>query len=475
LDAGWALRRAVVLPPIKQSGFKTDALRSEHHARISAQALLQVLPVAVRIALLGGERGLLQVSAKQHRDERVLALIIEKGGRGGGRTREVIKTLAFVPGYAARRGWSLTDLYPMSSALAATLIADIGMRATLEASGAQGGGSVGPAFRTTLVFMATVLHFQIEVGDGLVRSAVPKYIPAKGGRRAGSLPIKLKCQLECLAKASEWSVARFYARSFLAYGLDVGMRVAEGVRITPFPDEEDPRGVIRARVAETKQGLPLELYAPASGFLGPYMWVLEHVAEVLEMGEQVFPEYTGAWGCYSKISLAVSLVPEVAPIPHVSRALFSLWTLPPLSLTNEQVKDLGVRGHSLHGTVTDWLIFIGQFPVAPFALPEDLKRGFNREEAKAAGQWTRDIQTPQPEGGGGGGGPPRQEMPNRYSGGEGRRGLRAEQLSLRRRLATYGKLAVQHAGGWLNLPIGRGDFDALVTPAPEEVDESITD
>jgi hypothetical protein len=66
-------------------------------------------------------------------------------------------------------------------------------------------------------------------------------------------------------------------------------------------------------------------------------------------------------------------------------------------------------------------------------------------------------------------------MPNRYSGGEGRRGLRAEQLSLRRRLATYGKLAVQHAGGWLNLPIGRGDFDALVTPAPEEVDESITD
>ena len=51
---------------------------------------------------------------------------------------------------------------------------------------------------------------------------------------------------------------------------------------------------------------------------------------------------------------------------------------------------LGVRGHSIHGSRADVSRMISEFPPLPFALPDDLARGFTRTESRMLGHWLRD-------------------------------------------------------------------------------------
>lgn len=66
------------------------------------------------------------------------------------------------------------------------------------------------------------------------------------------------------------------------------MRIAEGVRVELWPDETEPSHVMRGHAYIGKDGSPIDLYAPAEGFLGEYDWYVEHLRLCLTIG-QVFP------------------------------------------------------------------------------------------------------------------------------------------------------------------------------------------
>jgi len=155
--------------------------------------------------------------------------------------------------------------FPMSSAMAHELIASAHAKATAKATGAQ--------------------H-------------APKAKAVGKKKKAGVLPIAAKCQLEAIARDPlthlahlTWearAVVTFYARSFLAAGIDQSVRIAEGVRVELWPDETEPSHVMRGHAYIGKDGSPIDLYAPAEGFLGEYDWYVEHLRLCLTIG-QVFP------------------------------------------------------------------------------------------------------------------------------------------------------------------------------------------
>ena len=111
-------------------------------------------------------------------------------------------------------------------------------------------------------------------------SAARARFPALHASPHSVLPIAAKCHLECLASGSyEWdpslapgarAVVLMYAQSFLAAGIDRSVRVAEGTRVNLWPDESDSSGVMRGHAYMGKDGSPIDINAPAEGFLGPY-------------------------------------------------------------------------------------------------------------------------------------------------------------------------------------------------------------
>ena len=59
------------------------------------------------------------------------------------------------------------------------------------------------------------------------------------------------------------------ARAFLVSCFLHHTRLNDALGTTLWIDEESPEGVVRGAVVQTKDGLPLQLYAPAEGWLGP--------------------------------------------------------------------------------------------------------------------------------------------------------------------------------------------------------------
>ena len=157
-----------------------------------------------------------------------------------------------------------------------------------------------------MIFAAEKLLWPIEVPRVVLQAAAPKAKRAAGKpTKAGVLPLAAKCQLEALAAEPHVHLAHltpearavvcFYARSFLAAGLDQSVRIAEGVRVELWPDDGDPHGVMRGHAYMGKDGAPIDLYAPAEGFLGTYEWWPDHLRMCLEMA-QVFPSWGKAAG-----------------------------------------------------------------------------------------------------------------------------------------------------------------------------------
>ena len=188
--------------------------------------------------------------------------------------------------------------------------------------------------------------------------------------------------------------------------------------------------------------------------------------------------------------------------PHVQSSkeeirdvLKEILTLPPLSLTKEEVKSLSIQGHSCHGSPSDWARVIGPNPQPCFPTAHgEVFPGFDEADARALGHWLRDANAPDAEAedrarkkprgqrttGGQGraasdptiapGGPARiGEMSLRYTQGSSREGERATQLRLRARLAEWTSRALAnwchvHSTTWLSLPKGRADIQILILP-----------
>ena len=262
---------------------------------------------------------------------------------------------------------------------------------------------------------------------------------------ASSLPLGVQCQFEHVAAQSTWSVIRTFARATLITSLAHGLRFNDALNAVVWIEGDVLVGRTTVR---SKDGLPLGLFAPAEGFLGPWPWVAEHLAE-MEGRAHAIPDFDA-----TVPSSARGLRAGVLPQRKGLAALADVCAAPPLRMSAVEFK--GITGHSPHGTPADMVRFMGA------------ERGFSKEDARVAGHWLRDRHAAQevpsrPSGAVPAGAPnARGDMDRRYTQGEGRRGERSEQLSLRSRLVAAVRSSLAAAAvPWHGLPRSLASWDIL--------------
>jgi hypothetical protein len=337
-------------------------------------------------------------------------------------------------------------------------------RATTSGTGSKGGRTVGTTILDGFTFLQAI-GMPIAADSPLAKAAAAPPEGCKAGPRrcAGSLPLKIQLQLETLAAASAWSVQRTIARCFVASCLVHHTRLNDALGTVLWLDDEAPDDVVRGRVESTKDGSPLELFAPAEGWLGRLSWLREHVAE---LGARAHSMPAFASKPAGKPSRATHLVDGVMTKPHARKALRDLLAQPPLGLTPAEFKELRITTHSPHGTGADMARFMG------------VQRGWLEPFARQLGHWMRDKNAPQedprrvpgePQRGVPDGAPCTSgAMSLRYSQGRGRRGQRQEQLTVRRALVREVRAALKRFGRpWPELPAGMQDWEILLLPEGE--------
>jgi hypothetical protein len=257
-----------------------DRRAAQQAARI--EALLGELPPCAEVAAVGGA-----AAAAQLPSAAVAALVRgrlrSKAGPDGGRAHSALRAwrlLRTVLDAGADRPSPVGSEEPAREAVVAYCVALGLQRATIAGRGSQGGRTVGATLRDGFVYLQEVVGLPIEANGALVKSAAE---PPKGGapvlvRHSASLPIAVYCQLEWLAARPEATPTRVIARALLTACAVHSIRLNDALNAVVFADEADPEGVVRGRtVVASKHGLPLELYAPAEGFLGPFGWLGEHL------------------------------------------------------------------------------------------------------------------------------------------------------------------------------------------------------
>ena len=269
---------------------KKRALYESHQASRAAQAmcaveaLLAEMPGEAADRVLGAD-AVRQVPNARRRKELAIALLRKKAGPKGDRAKKALRSWRLLQGVVKRRGLPKKGL-PASAALVADVVRGELQRAQKEATGSQGGNTVGGTIRDGFMWLQSVAQLPIEAGgaSGLLVEAAAE--PEEGEtpnavRHAGSLPIAVQCAFEEVAASPKWSVSRTLARSFLCSVFAHHIRMNDALNCELFPDERDPAGVVRGRTrVRSKRSLPIQLYAPAEGFLGTFWWLEDHLAEI---------------------------------------------------------------------------------------------------------------------------------------------------------------------------------------------------
>ena len=277
-----------------QSGWVSDAVRDATFCDAAVTAIVPVLPASAAFNLLGGERS---VEQAPHPDDRQLMLRLAlrpKAGPMGEALWNAVRTLTFVEGYARAKGWSEAQTWPLSRMAASMLIAGEHARALAEGSGSRGGATVGASMRSSLIFLKDHLGLEIDFRGDLIVGSAPAAKVGEGRRSmAATMPLQVFAHLEYTASSPVVSVARFYARSFCLAAF-TSIRIQDCVRAVFWRDEDDPRRVIRGRVSLTKDGAPMNVYAPAMGFTSDLTWLSEHLQEMRQCGGgHAFPDCSG--------------------------------------------------------------------------------------------------------------------------------------------------------------------------------------
>jgi len=376
--------------------------REAFKARDEAMTLVPLLPAQVLHTMMGGDLGMQQVPDVSRRKQMLMAMLLERAGSEGDRIAGLRSLLRVIRAYSIAHHGARTlqeaDLrcFPMSAALAHEIISGEHTRATAAASGSQGGMSVGNHVRDALVFASEKMLWPIEVPRVVLQSAAPAP-KARVTRKAGTIPLAVKCHLEAIARdgppasivGPTRDVIQFWARSLLAAGIDQSVRVAEGIRVELSPDSSEPDTVMYGMAYIGKDGSPLEIRAPAEGFTGPYEWYPEHLEATLTLG-QVFPAWVKPWGSGGSILNAGPLKPAVAERADARKAFREVLKLEPLCYTDNEIKDWNLQGHSAHASPPEWARIIGVNPRFS-SLPELLQKGFEPVDSDALGHWLRDA------------------------------------------------------------------------------------
>jgi hypothetical protein len=200
----------------------SDDARQSAFAKAAVVQLQPLLPRIARENVVGGPSSALQLSEADRRRQIRLALLANPGTHGS-TLLDASKTLLFIfiNGYARARGWTETDTWPISAAVAASLVEGEHERATTAKRGSQSGGIVGHKMRTSLKSLNDHFGCPIDLSGPLVTRAAPASLPGAPSP-AEKLPVHVYCQLETIANRDaqpsvegEADVARFFARSLL--------------------------------------------------------------------------------------------------------------------------------------------------------------------------------------------------------------------------------------------------------------------
>jgi len=257
--------------------------------------------------------------------------VLVKSGACGDQLIKVARVITFINAFAAAVDRRPDDMWPMPRAVAALLISGEHRRATSAGRGSRGGATVGDDFCKVLIFMCDNLGFPVDLDGAVVAGAAPK-AKEGGGRRSVAAMCSPRAYflLEHLAAtAGMLIVLCFYARSLLLAALN-GIRLQDAERISFFADELDPSGIIRGRAPISKDGEPLNVYAPAQGPSGPILWLEEHLAAIRGLNNISFPCREGKRGSKSDISMTHKLLPQVASKDEIRAALHSIVSALPL-------------------------------------------------------------------------------------------------------------------------------------------------
>ena len=220
--------------------------------------------------------------------------------------------------------------------------------------------------------------------------------------------------------------------------------------------ERDPEGPsILTKAKFSKDGAPIDVITEPVGFLGPFDWWPSHL-EKLEGKPYILPASSATKNHAGRIVHATEFLDRVALKAHVSRAFLDILALPPLCMSENEWKALGLTFHSPHGSPSDMAK----------AIPEDVvdpTLAFSEDETRQLGHWRR-LSTPPAQDGGGKKRARKGQKPNareatdgamsiRYTAGNGRVGRRKMQMRVHLKwVRAIQKALKAFARPWSDLP-----------------------
>jgi hypothetical protein len=198
---GFSARKTTSFRMPNARNFPSDDARRSAFAEAAVAHLQPLLPRIARENLVGGPRSALQLSEADRRRHIRLALQANPGTNGS-TLLDAAKTLVFINGYARARGWTEDDTWPISAAVAASLVEGEHERARIAKRGSQQGGTVGHKMRTSLKSLNDDFDCTIDLNVPLVAGAAPASLPGAPSP-AATLPVHVYCQLESTANRDQ--------------------------------------------------------------------------------------------------------------------------------------------------------------------------------------------------------------------------------------------------------------------------------
>ena len=448
--------------------FPTNAQRRHSRKKHEVGVLLGELPASWLAGSMGA-RAEAQVPSARRRAA-MMAVLMAKAGPEGEMAHKAVRFLRSLRAVLVERHIQ-EDGLRVSAALAADVVAAEAAEGRRRAQGSRKGATVGGSFREGAVYLQKC-GMPVDADNLLVQTAAEGWglapddeddMPAPT-RHAASLRLAIQCQLETLAAASEWSVARTFSRALLVSCFVHHIRLNDALNAVIEPDRFEPDRIIygRAKLKARKKTRAIELFAPAEGWLGPFAWLSEHLEEMAGR-KHALPAFSG--GRAGRPSEATELGPGVCSKSHARMALVDLCAMAPLCMSPEEFKAMGFTTHSPHGTGTDMMRYMGELA------------GFSQSDRRRIGHWLADPKAAAEDAphhrvrvvGGGrdvqgkGVAGQRSAMPNHYSQGVGRGGERMEQVGVRARFVAVVRRAIAAAGcHWTELPMVDGlDWSVL--------------
>ena len=452
-----AVRRRFYGGVWRKPAFKFHADSRLFTQQLKVYELLHEVPQALLVGILG-EDAAREVPSLAERTSLVAATIGAKAGPEGCNAHKGLRAWRLLQ--AAAQATARTDFgLPCSRAMVAAIVQRENRRATAAGTAERSGATVGGTVREGFEWLEAVLRLPIEAKSDVVLAAAEPPMAPMGARRSvkqsASAPPCIQLHLEELASETEWSVQRSQARELLTKSTVQHVRLNDALNAQTWVDAADAAVILGRTTTRSKDGMALDMFAPAEGWLGPFAWWAEHAAEMRAYG--------GAWPDFSasgpRVAHARTLKAGVLPRAKALPMLRAICALEPLCMEAAEFNELGITMHSFHGSGPDLVRFLGS--------TAGLSEAFSDIDARRIGHWLRDRSAPEETVSRvgrhvTGAVNQRGEMAFRYTQGAGRIGERREQLGLRARLVSEVRAALDRFGQpWTSLPRDNSAWEVL--------------